>query len=162
MVVQGDCQEVPFRSEQFDLVLARSLLHHLPDPQAGLAEIHRVLRPGGQVILSDTNYSLLSALPRRLAYRGRNFSAEHKNLHRAEYVRWFQRYFELERITYFGYIAYPFGFPDIMGPFRHIHFPTSFIKGLIVLDRVLSVLPGIRTQSWGIMLAGAKRDKLEG
>lgn len=156
-LIQGDSQHLPLPDAQFDLVIARSLLHHLPDPIRGLAEIRRVLKPGGQVVAADTNRSLINALPRILAYRGVHFSEGHQNLDRREYLSWIKHYFKLEQVRYFGYLAYPFGFPDMMGALRAVPFPALLVKGLIRVDNVLSRVPGLRTQSWGIMVVGTKQ-----
>jgi SAM-dependent methyltransferase len=42
-----DAVNLGFREESFDAVVMAFVLFHLPDPSAGLAEIHRVLRSGG-------------------------------------------------------------------------------------------------------------------
>ncbi len=49
----GDVQAMPFPEGQFDLVVSTFSLHHWEDPVRGLAEIHRVLRPGGQARIYD-------------------------------------------------------------------------------------------------------------
>ena len=43
---------LPFPDESFDLVLCTEGFHYVPDPIHGLAEIERVLRPGGRVVLT--------------------------------------------------------------------------------------------------------------
>jgi len=53
-VVAG-AQPLPFAGASFDAVFAGELIEHLPDPAAGLAEFHRVLRPGGTLILTTPN-----------------------------------------------------------------------------------------------------------
>jgi len=156
LLVQGDSQRLPLADAQFDLVIARSLLHHLPDPRRGIAEMHRVLKPGGQIVMADTNRSMLNTLPRKLAYRSTHFSEGHQNLDRSAYLTWLQHYFRLERVRFFGYLAYPFGFPDMMGTLRSIPFPVPLVKGLIRIDNVLASIPGLRTQSWGIMVVGTR------
>jgi SAM-dependent methyltransferase len=45
----ADVQRLPFADGEFDCVLAAWMLYHVPDVDAGLAEIARVLRPGGRI-----------------------------------------------------------------------------------------------------------------
>jgi ubiquinone/menaquinone biosynthesis C-methylase UbiE len=47
----GDVRTLPFGDGRVDAVFAAGLINHLPDPPAGLAELARVTRPGGLLIL---------------------------------------------------------------------------------------------------------------
>ena len=47
--VIGDVQRLPFRDASIDLVYATGLVEHVADERALLAEIQRVLKPGGRV-----------------------------------------------------------------------------------------------------------------
>jgi SAM-dependent methyltransferase len=49
---QGDAQALPFAAASFDAVLCGYGVMHLPDPGTALAEMLRVLRPGGRLALS--------------------------------------------------------------------------------------------------------------
>ncbi len=49
--VQGDGQRLPFAAQIFDTVLSVDVLEHVPHPWEMLAEITRVLAPGGHAIL---------------------------------------------------------------------------------------------------------------
>jgi SAM-dependent methyltransferase len=46
----GDVQELAFADGEFDCVAAHWMLYHVPDLDRGLAEIARVLRPGGRLV----------------------------------------------------------------------------------------------------------------
>ena len=46
---QCDVQSLPFADAEFDGVIANHMLYHVPDLSRGLAEIHRVLKPGGRL-----------------------------------------------------------------------------------------------------------------
>ena len=46
----GDAQCLRFEDGTFDCVLAAWMLFHLPDVDAGLVELARVLRPGGRLV----------------------------------------------------------------------------------------------------------------
>lgn len=50
--VRGSALALPFRSSSFPTLLATEALEHLPDPLAALEEFHRVLAPGGKLILT--------------------------------------------------------------------------------------------------------------
>jgi len=43
-----DAERLSFPNDSFDLVYSHGVLHHTPDIKAAIAEIHRVLRPGGR------------------------------------------------------------------------------------------------------------------
>lgn len=49
----GDVCALPFEDEFFDLVVSTFSLHHWPDATAGLNEIFRVLKPGGEAWIYD-------------------------------------------------------------------------------------------------------------
>lgn len=50
-VRQGSVLEIPWLSETFDLVFSHGVLHHVPEIQAAQAEIRRVLKPGGELVV---------------------------------------------------------------------------------------------------------------
>jgi SAM-dependent methyltransferase len=47
----ADAENLDFADESFDLVYSHGVLHHTPDIQAAINEIHRVLKPGGRAIV---------------------------------------------------------------------------------------------------------------
>ena len=51
--VVADAASMPFPDESFDVVVSSFAVHHWPDRPAGLAEIMRVLRPGGRAVIWD-------------------------------------------------------------------------------------------------------------
>jgi ubiquinone/menaquinone biosynthesis C-methylase UbiE/DNA-binding transcriptional ArsR family regulator len=52
-IVQGRIEELPLEPASLDLALVVHLLHHVADPSAALAEVARVLRPGGRLVVAD-------------------------------------------------------------------------------------------------------------
>lgn len=49
--IYGDGQRLPIQSGSVDTVLLLDVLEHLPQPETCVAEIQRVLRPGGKLVL---------------------------------------------------------------------------------------------------------------
>jgi len=54
--VVGDVHELDFPSASFDAAVAHTLLSHVRDPLAVLAQAARVVRPGGSVAIFDGDY----------------------------------------------------------------------------------------------------------
>lgn len=49
----GDATALPFADGSFDRVTTRYSFHHMPDPGAALAEMKRVCRAGGRIVVID-------------------------------------------------------------------------------------------------------------
>ncbi len=49
-VIEGDAQKLPFADNTFDFVCAWGCLMHMPETERAIAEIHRVLKPGGKTL----------------------------------------------------------------------------------------------------------------
>lgn len=60
---QATVEALPFEDASFDLVTCQTVLMHLPDPRAGLAEMLRVLAPGGRILCAEPN-NLAAAVAR--------------------------------------------------------------------------------------------------
>jgi SAM-dependent methyltransferase len=56
----GDAQALPFEDDEFDAARCERLFQHLPDPDAAVREMMRVVRPGGRVVAVDTDFGTLS------------------------------------------------------------------------------------------------------
>lgn len=54
-LMQARAEALPIGDAIFDAVLARHVLEHLPRPEPAIAELHRVLRPGGVLIAAMPN-----------------------------------------------------------------------------------------------------------
>jgi ubiquinone/menaquinone biosynthesis C-methylase UbiE len=50
---QGPAERLPFDAATFDYVISRMSAHHWHDVRAALAEVRRVLKPGGRVLMID-------------------------------------------------------------------------------------------------------------
>lgn len=53
---QGDIYSLPFADGTLDAVFAHAVIYHLARPEAALAEIRRVLEPGGLVGIRDADF----------------------------------------------------------------------------------------------------------
>jgi SAM-dependent methyltransferase len=67
---QGSVLELPFPDSSFDMVFSHGVLHHVPEIRQAEKEIHRVLRPTGELVIMmyarwSLNYLVSIALVRR-------------------------------------------------------------------------------------------------
>ncbi|HET9216319.1 MAG TPA: class I SAM-dependent methyltransferase [Terriglobia bacterium] len=70
-LLKHDIADLPLESESVDIVMARSVMEHVDNPQKVYREIHRILKPGGSFVFLTANYwdyaSLIAKLvPNRL------------------------------------------------------------------------------------------------
>lgn len=70
-IKQGSVLQIPHANHTFDIVFSHGVLHHVPDIAAAQREIHRVLKPGGELIVMlyarwSLNYLVSIAVLRRL------------------------------------------------------------------------------------------------
>jgi ubiquinone/menaquinone biosynthesis C-methylase UbiE len=71
-LVIGEAERLAFAADSFDGAMALDLLEHLPDDEACLRELYRVLKPGGRLILTvPAHPRLWSAHDRAMGHRRR-------------------------------------------------------------------------------------------
>ncbi len=59
LLSHANAEELPFATASFDVVIIKHIVEHLPHPERAIAEIGRVTRPGGWLILSTPNLDSL-------------------------------------------------------------------------------------------------------
>lgn len=57
---QGDARSLAYDDGSFEIVLSHTTLCHVPEPEKALREAHRVLTPGGQLVVFDGDYATMS------------------------------------------------------------------------------------------------------
>jgi len=155
--IVADSEALPFSNDTFDVIFARSLLHHLPDPEKGIYEAYRIIKPGGQIVFQDTLLSIFSFLPRKFAnWRGEHFNESHRNFSKKELVKIIEKKFVIDKILFSGYFAYLLGFPDVFDVSKYIPIKKIIIPLLYNLDKLIEKIPLVRNQSWGIIILAHK------
>jgi len=72
---QAEATSLPFGDASFDLVYSHGVIHHIPDTERVVAEMHRVLRPGGTALVmvyhrGSLNYRFNILVVRRVLAAG--------------------------------------------------------------------------------------------
>ena len=83
----GDAHSLPFQDEVFDLAVALNVFEHLRDPAIAASELHRVLIPGGRILIQTAFLQPAHESPRHY-YNATEFGVRH----------WF-RMFATERLS---------------------------------------------------------------
>src|SRR5215475_2726457 len=90
----GAAEALPYGDHEFDLVTAFDVVEHMDDDVAGLREMRRVLRPGGQLLLFVPTFMLLWGVQDEVSNHRRRYRL--KELRGAVIAAGF----EVERTTY--------------------------------------------------------------
>jgi SAM-dependent methyltransferase len=74
VVMQGSATSLDFPDTTFDVVYSFGVLHHIPEAKKAVAEIYRVLRPGGELLVmlynrASINYAVEIMFLRKLGVR---------------------------------------------------------------------------------------------
>ena len=73
-----DATNITFEDNRFDIVIAKEVIEHLPNPSACIKEVFRSLKPGGQFALTSPNRdSLHLRVNRMLGYQDFKCSFDH-------------------------------------------------------------------------------------
>ena len=108
LVIKGDGLQLPFKAGIFDTVVAGEIVEHFEDPFRFLQECYKVLRVGGQLILSTPNPYYLPEIILNLTMNRRfMYTEEHVMIFPP---RWMMRMlervgFELHRLESGGFIV---------------------------------------------------------
>jgi ubiquinone/menaquinone biosynthesis C-methylase UbiE len=83
----ADAETLPFADDSFDLVYSHGVLHHTPDTQRAINEVHRVLNPSGTAMVmlyhkNSYNYRINIMTFRRLGARLLGFDWGPRVIHR--------------------------------------------------------------------------------
>ncbi len=62
VLVQGDAEQLPFRTGAWDRVYCSEVLEHVPSPAGALAEMWRIVKPHGVAVVSVPNERLINRL----------------------------------------------------------------------------------------------------
>jgi SAM-dependent methyltransferase len=84
---EGDVQRLPFADGAFDTVIAAWMLYHVPDLDAGLGEIARVLTKGGALIAVTNSVQHIAELRELLAYPPGAFEMSFNSENGEEHLR---------------------------------------------------------------------------
>lgn len=136
--VVGDAHRLPFEDEKFDNILCTEVLEHLKEPAVAIAEMRRVLKMGGKLILTTRFFCPLHDVPDDY-YRFTKYGLKH--LFRDWEILELQD--ELPAIKTLAYLLQRIGYQcEILyfRPFKLIFFLSA---------KILSLLPSPITKEYG-------------
>jgi SAM-dependent methyltransferase len=76
MLIRGDIEHIPLRSGSFDAILCIGVLGYLEEDTQALRELHRLLRPGGHLLLNVRNLNAFTSLHATLRLKLRYLRAK--------------------------------------------------------------------------------------
>ena len=165
-LVAADVRALPFPEKRYDVVMIRGSLHHVQrDFRRALAEVSRVLRPGGFLVLSEPvdDHPLIRAI-RAVVYRASPLFGPGERAFRTRdlVAALDEAGFQVRQVKPFGYAAYALiGNTDVLPLLRGLR-SASLIRGLIRLDEVMASIPVLRALHFAVEVLAQRRTIPEG
>lgn len=140
----ASAEHLPWTDRAFDTILMLDVLEHVPCEHKALAEVERVLRPGGRLIISvpnkgefnrvDAQNSLFFALGRKVMGR-RGDMMYHRHYSIDELKALMPPSFRLSRVRYGGYLLFPLcGYLTMLTDNIRMISLSSFIRSIEQVD----------------------------
>lgn len=95
-IIKNDSMPLPFKDNFFDIVFAADVLEHLKDSESMQKELHRIIKPGGCIIVSGPTETRFYDLVRRIIFRRKNASEHYRNIH--ELMNQTAKFFRIDKI----------------------------------------------------------------
>lgn len=107
-LIQADITKLPFREQQFDIVLCLGVLQHTPSPEQTIASLFSQVRPGGVVVIDHYSYQYMLSYYTKSSWVIRSvlkrLSADAGIRATEALVRWFLPLHRATRRSYLGQI----------------------------------------------------------
>jgi len=154
VAVVTDCQKLSFGDNHFDIVVCCQVLEHIPDADSAVFEMHRVLKPGGKIVVTVPFYFPFHASPydfRRWTVLGLRTT--------------FRQFREIESGIYIGPVSAVLSgiqhFFGIIVPNFYISYLIKILIGYILyplkyLDIFVSKLPNAINMALSVYFVGEK------
>jgi SAM-dependent methyltransferase len=113
VMTRFDIQSAPFRDQTFDVVICNHVLEHVPDDSVAMAEVHRVLKPGGWAMLQ-----VPVALALHLTIEDPTATTDQQRIERfgqEDHVRLYSRGDYIKRLQTTGFEVRVESYPGVIG-----------------------------------------------
>ncbi|MDA8019771.1 MAG: methyltransferase domain-containing protein [Thermoanaerobaculia bacterium] len=136
-LIESPAEELPFSDGSFAAAFCSGTLHHVADRSRAVAEMRRVVRPGGRVVVSEPSpWNPLNAT----AWLTQPVERGQVDMRPAVLSRWFELAgLSVDAVEFFNFT-----------PPR----PSFLARPFDAIDRVASKLPGLRRIASMVLIAG--------
>jgi uncharacterized protein (TIRG00374 family) len=77
--IESDAQSIKLPDNSVDIAISSHVLEHLPNPKKGVAELYRIVKPGGRVIINVPNENVVLFVKKVIVFLKLNFLIKNLN-----------------------------------------------------------------------------------